>query len=231
MSTLPVSERTRVRRHPERGSHELELIHAILDEAYLCHVGFVHEGAPVVLPMAHVRAGDRIYLHGSSKNHMLGVLAGGAPACVEVTLLDGLVFARSHFSHSMNYRSVVLFGQARPITEREPKLAALAALCDRLAPGRSDESRAPSELELRATLVLELPISEASAKQRTGFSLDDEADLALPYWAGVVPLEQRFGAPIADPRLSHGLALAPSVQRSCAVDAHRVHESRTERTS
>lgn len=231
MSTLPVTERTRVRRHPERGSQELALIHAILDEAYLCHVGFVHDGAPAVLPMAHARVGDRIYLHGSSKNHMLSVLAGGAPVCLEVTLLDGLVFARSQFSHSMNYRSVVLFGQARAITEREPKLAALAALCDRLAPGRSDESRAPDELELRATLVLELPIVEASAKRRSGFSLDAEEDLALPYWAGVVPIEQRWGAPIADPRLSHGVAPAPSVQRSYAVDARCAHESHVEKTS
>jgi uncharacterized protein len=214
MSTLPVTERTRVRRHPERGSQELELIHAILDEAYLCHVGFVHGGSPVVLPMAYARAGERIFLHGSSKNQMLSVLAGGAPACVEVTLLDGLVFARSQFSHSMNYRSVVLFGQARPITEREPKLAALAALCDRLAPGRSQESRAPAELELRATLVLELPIVEASAKVRRGFSLDDESDLVLPHWAGVVPIEQRLGAPIADARLPASVALAPSVQRA-----------------
>lgn len=214
MSTLPVTERTRVRRHPERGSQELELIHAILDEAYLCHVAFVHDAGPVVLPMAYARVEDRIYLHGSSKNHMLSVLAAGAPVCAEVTLLDGLVFARSQFSHSMNYRSVVIFGRAQVIAEREQKLAACAALCDRLAPGRSEEARAPTELELRATLVLALPISEASAKRRSGFSLDGEEDLELPCWAGVVPIEQRLAAPQSDPRLRPGVDVAPSLRRA-----------------
>lgn len=229
MSTLPVTERTRVRRHSERGSQELTVIHAILDEAYLCHVAFVHGEAPVVLPMAYVRLGERIYLHGSSKNHMLSVLAGGAPACVEVTLLDGLVFARSQFSHSMNYRSVVMFGHARAVQERELKLSVLAALCDRLAPGRSDEARAPNELELRATLVLEVPIVEASAKVRAGAALDGEADLPLRCWAGVVPLEQRFGAPIADPKLSRDLVLARSVQRLVEGDASGANPSRPQR--
>jgi nitroimidazol reductase NimA-like FMN-containing flavoprotein (pyridoxamine 5'-phosphate oxidase superfamily) len=213
MSNLPLTERTRVRRHPERGSQDLELMFAILDEAYLCHVAFVHEGKPIVLPMAYVRLEDRIYLHGSSKNHMLNVLAGGAEACVEVTLLDGLVFARSQFSHSMNYRSVVVFGRAEPILDPEHKRAALAALCDRLAPGRSLEARAPTPQELTATLVLAMPIHEASAKQRRGASLDKEADLALPCWAGVVPLRQSLGTPEPDPRLSAGTALSPSVQR------------------
>jgi uncharacterized protein len=213
MGTLPVTPLTRVRRHHERGSHDLEQIHQILDEAWLCHVAFVHEGQPIVLPMAYARIEDQLYLHGSSKNHMLNVLAQGAPACAEVTLLDGLVFARSQFSHSMNYRSVVIFGRTQVVAEARPKLAALAALCDRMAPGRSAEARAPTELELKATLVLALPIHEASAKQRRGFPLDGDADLSSPCWAGVIPLTQGFAIPEADPRLEPGTPLAASVRR------------------
>jgi len=213
MSNLPVTERTRVRRHPERGSQELALIYQILDEAYLCHVAFVHEGQPVVLPMAYARVDDRIYLHGSSKNHMLNALAGGAPACVEVTLLDGLVFARSQFSHSMNYRSLVVFGRAQRVSDPEPKRAALAALCDRLAPGRSREARAPTPQELTATLVLAVPIHEASAKRRSGPALDKQDDLAWPCWAGVLPFEQRLGAPEPDPRLAAGTGLSGAVEQ------------------
>jgi hypothetical protein len=145
---------------------------------------------------------------------MLGALAAGAPACVEVTLLDGLVLARSQFSHSMNYRSVALFGRAEVISDEPAKRAALAALCDRLAPGRSSEARAPTPPELKATLVLAMPIHEASAKQRSGFSLDEVADLEWPCWAGLVPLEQRIGSPLPDPRLAPGTALADSVRRA-----------------
>jgi nitroimidazol reductase NimA-like FMN-containing flavoprotein (pyridoxamine 5'-phosphate oxidase superfamily) len=173
----------------------------------------VHEGRPVVLPMAYARVDDRILLHGSSKNHMLNALAGGAPACVEVTLLDGLVFARSQFSHSMNYRSVVVFGHAERVGDPEPKRAALAALCDRLAPGRSREARAPTPQELTATLVLAVPIHEASAKRRSGPALDKQDDLAWPCWAGVVPFERRFGAPEHDPRLAAGTALSGAVEQ------------------
>ena len=191
-------------------------MYQILDEAYLCHVAFVHEGQPVVLPMAYARVDDRIYLHGSSKNHMLNVLAGGAPVCVEVTLLDGLVFARSQFSHSMNYRSVVVFGRAERVSEPEPKRAALAALCDRLAPGRSREARAPTPQELTATLVLAVPIQEASAKRRSGPALDKEQDLAWPCWAGVLPFEQSFGAPEHDPRLEAGTELSGAVSGALA---------------
>jgi uncharacterized protein len=213
MSELPLTPLTRVRRHPERGSHDLELIYRILDEAYLCHVAFVYEGQPIVLPMAYVRVDDRLYLHGSSKNHMLNVLAQGAPACAEVTLLDGLVLARSQFSHSMNYRSVVVFGRAQVIAEASAKRAALAALCDRLAPGRSREARAPSESELKATLVLALPVHEASAKQRRGPALDDDEDLSSPCWAGVLPFTQSFAAPEPDAQLQPGTPLATSVRR------------------
>lgn len=202
-----------MRRHPERGSQDLALIYQILDEAYLCHVAFVHEGEPLVLPMAYARIADRIYLHGSSKNHMLNALADGAAACVEVTLLDGLVFARSQFSHSMNYRSVVIFGSAHRVSDPEPKRAALAALCDRLAPGRSQEARAPTPQELTATLVLAVPIREASAKCRSGPALDKQGDLAWPCWAGVLPFEQRFGAPEHDPRLAAGTVFSGAVEQ------------------
>jgi uncharacterized protein len=213
MTDLPVTPLTRVRRHPERGSQELELMYRILDEGYVCHVAFVHEGQPIALPMAYVRVDDRIYVHGSSKNHMLNVLAGGVPACLEVTLLDGLVLARSQFSHSMNYRSVVVFGRAEVVDEPEPKRAALAAMCDRLAPGRSREARPPTLQELKATLVLALPIREASAKQRAGSCLDGEEDLSSPCWAGVLPLTSGLGAPEPDPRLAPDTPLALSVRR------------------
>ena len=193
--------RTRLRRLPARGSFDRQLAYDILDEGLVCHVSFVHEAQPVVLPMAYVRVDDRIYLHGSSKNRMLGVLASGAPACVAVTLLDGLVFARSQFHHSMNYRSVVLFGGAEDISDPEQKQRVLAALVDHLAPGRSLETRPGTRQELAATQVLAFPIVEASAKCRTGPPLDASDDLALPHWSGVVPLALQLGIPLADPTL------------------------------
>lgn len=205
-------ERTRLRRHPERGSHERELIHAILDAAYVCHVGFTDAGGPVVLPMAYARVGERLYLHGAVNNRMLEALCE-KPACVTVTLLDGLVFARSQFAHSMNYRSVVVFGRARPIEAQGPKLEALAALVERMAPGRSREARAPTPSELRATRVLELPIDEASAKVRRGPPVDHTDDHASPCWAGVVPIEERLGAPVPAPELGD-VPPSPSVLRA-----------------
>jgi uncharacterized protein len=200
MSALPVTERTRVRRKPARGSHERAAIDAILDEALICHVGFVADHGPVVIPMTHVRVGDHLYVHGSAVNHMLGSLAGGLDACVTVTLLDALVLARTAFHHSVNYRSVVLFGRAVPVDDTAAKLAALAALIDRVAPDRSAACRPPNAKELVATTVLALPIAEASAKVRSGPPLpDDGEDLALPYWAGVIPLHTSRGTPINAP--------------------------------
>ncbi|HKO90882.1 MAG TPA: pyridoxamine 5'-phosphate oxidase family protein [Polyangiaceae bacterium] len=211
MSSLPVTPRTRVRRHPERGSQDQALIYQILDEGLVCHVSFVHEGHPVVLPMAYVRVEDSIYLHGSTKNRMLDVLGAGAPACVAVTLLDGLVLARSQFHHSMNYRSVAIFARAEDVTDPERKARVLAALCDHLVTGRSSESRAPTRQELGGTRVLGLPILEASAKCRSGPALDSADDLSLPYWAGVVPLALRAGTPLPDPQLAPGVPAPASL--------------------
>lgn len=194
---LPTTDRTRVRRLAERGRYETETIHAILDEALICHVGFVVDGQPVVIPTIHWRDGDTLYFHGSAASRMLRSLRDGVDACVTVTLLDGLVLARSAFHHSMNYRSVVVFGKAREVREDE-KVRVLDSLVEHVVRGRSKEVRAPNLKELRQTLVLALPIDEASAKIRTGGPVDDEEDYALPVWAGVLPLTLTPGEPVAD---------------------------------
>jgi nitroimidazol reductase NimA-like FMN-containing flavoprotein (pyridoxamine 5'-phosphate oxidase superfamily) len=198
-ATIPVTDRTRVRRLSERGRYETETIHAILDEALLCHVGFVVDGAPVVIPTIHWRDGETLYFHGSAASRMLRSLKGGVDACVTVTLLDGLVLARSAFHHSMNYRSVVVFGKAREVGEDE-KIRALESLVEHVVRGRSKDVRAPNQKELRQTLVLALPIDEASAKIRTGGPVDDEEDYAMPIWAGVLPLKLTPGDAVADDR-------------------------------
>ena len=200
--TIAATERTTVKRLPKRGVYDRETIHAILDEALLCHVGFVVDGAPVVIPTIHWREGDLLYFHGSAASRMLRNLRHGVDACVTVTLLDGLVLARSTFHHSMNYRSVVVFGKAREVTEREEKLRALDALVEHVVRGRSAEARGPNEVELKATMVLALPIEEASAKIRTGGPVDDEEDYTLPVWAGVLPAKLTFGSPIVDDRVN-----------------------------
>lgn len=195
--TLPTTDRTRVRRLSERGHYETETIHAILDEALICHVGFVVNGQPVVIPTIHWREGETLYFHGSAASRMLRSLREGVDACVTVTLLDGLVLARSAFHHSMNYRSVVVFGKAREVPEDE-KVRVLDSLVEHVVRGRSKEVRAPNLKELRQTLVLALPIDEASAKIRTGGPVDDEEDYALPIWAGVLPLTLTPGEAIVD---------------------------------
>lgn len=197
MTVLPVTDRTRVRRLAKRADYDLATIHAILDEALICHVGFVVDGAPVVIPTIHWREGDRLYLHGSAASRMLRSLRDGVDACVTVTLLDGLVLARSAFHHSMNYRSVVVFGKAR-VVEGEEKLRALDSLVEHVVHGRSKEVRPPNEIELKQTLVLGLPIDEASAKIRSGGPVDDDEDYALPVWAGVLPMKLTPQEPIAD---------------------------------
>jgi len=191
------TDRTRVRRLGERGRYDTETIHAILDEALICHVGFVVDGNPVVIPTIHWREGETLYFHGSAASRMLRSLRDGVDACVTVTLLDGLVLARSAFHHSMNYRSVVVFGKAREVREDE-KVRVLDSLVEHVVRGRSKEVRAPNLKELRQTLVLALPIDEASAKIRTGGPVDDEEDYALPVWAGVLPLTLTPGEPVAD---------------------------------
>ena len=195
---LEQTDRTRIRRLPERGNYDPAVIHAILDEALICHVGFVVDGRPVVIPTIHARVGDHLYFHGSPAAGMLRTLRGGVDACVTVTLLDGLVLARSAFHHSMNYRSVVVFGKAEEVTEREERLRVLDALVEHVCRGRSADARRPNEVELKQTLVLRIPIAEASAKIRTGPPGDEQEDYALPIWAGVLPLALTPGSPVPD---------------------------------
>ena len=205
--TLTPTDRTTLHRRPGRGSYDLALIHAILAEGLYCHVGFADGVQPFVLPTTYARLGDRLYVHGAAASRMLRSLKEGAPVCVTVTLLDGLVLARSAFHHSMNYRSVVILGVASEVRDPAEKRAALTAIVEHVAPGRSAEVRGPSDRELFATLVLSLPISEASAKVRSGPPVDDEADYAVPCWAGVLPLQLVAQPPVADPRLPAEVAV------------------------
>jgi hypothetical protein len=190
--------RTRVVREPHRGVYDREAANAILDEAFLCHVGFVADGHPYVIPTSYGRNGEILYVHGSAASRMLRNLNKGISVCITVTLLDGLVLARSVFNHSMNYRSVVILGTATLVDDPAEKIAALRALSEHILPGRWDDARQPSEKELKATSVLRIPIEEFSAKVRVGPPIDDEEDYAFPTWAGVIPLEMKSGTPIVD---------------------------------
>ena len=209
--TIAPTRRTTLHRLPKRGSHDRATIHAILDEALICHVGFAVEGQPFVIPTIHGRIGDTLYVHGSAASRMLKTLSEDVPACITVSLIDGLVLARSAFHHSMNYRSVVVLGAARPVTDPKEKWDALHAIVEHVAPGRWAEVREPSEKELKATLVLGLGLDEASAKVRTGPPIDDEEDYALSSWAGVVPLHLTAQDPLPEPRLAPGIAPTPAV--------------------
>jgi nitroimidazol reductase NimA-like FMN-containing flavoprotein (pyridoxamine 5'-phosphate oxidase superfamily) len=205
MSEIPQTERTTLRRLPKRGVYDRTQIHTILDEGLVCHVGFVVQGQPYVVPTLHVRVGERLYLHGSPASRMLNSLAQGIEVCVTVTLIDGLVLARSAFHHSVNYRSAMLFGTASVVADPGEKLRALHCLMDHAIKGRWEETRSPTAAELARTLVLALPIDEASAKVRTGPPLDDEEDYSLPFWAGVLPLAMTALEPVADSRLAPGI--------------------------
>jgi hypothetical protein len=200
----PPSERTLVRRTPKRGAYDRQTIDAILDEGLVCHLGVVIDGEPRVLPTAYARDGDRLLLHGARTSRSMRALADGAPACVTVTLLDGLVLARSTFHHSMNYRSVVAYGVARAVVDHAEKVEALRVLVEHLVPGRAAEARGPSEAELAQTTVVALPLDEASAKVRTGGPVDDVEDHDLPVWAGVVPLVLAAGEPLDDDVVAPG---------------------------
>ena len=193
--SFPQTERTRVRRLPQRATYDVETVHAILDAGLVCHVGFVEDGRPVVIPTAYARVEGVVVFHGSSKSRTLLAAAGGAEVCVTVTHLDGLVLARSAFHHSVNYRSVVIFGRAVAVTDPERKYELLRAFTERLYPGRWSAARPPDEQELKATLVVELPLREVVAKVRTGGPIDDAEDMGLPVWAGIVPLRLVAGAP------------------------------------
>ncbi|HUQ39983.1 MAG TPA: pyridoxamine 5'-phosphate oxidase family protein [Acidimicrobiales bacterium] len=192
------SDRARVRRRAQRADYDRATIHAIIDEALICHVGFVVDGAPRVIPTIHARIDDTVYLHGSVASRMLRTLREGVPACLTVTILDGLVLARSAFHHSMNYRSVVVHGVAREVVDRDEKLRALEAVTNHVVPGRWDVARRPNATEVTTTLVLAMPIDEASAKVRTGPPIDDPEDMGLDVWAGVVPVSSVRGEPIPD---------------------------------
>ena len=199
-SSVPTS-RTRVVREPERGVYDRDAVYRILDEGFICHVGFNLDGQPFVIPTSYGRSGDNLYIHGSAASRMLRQMKEGLPVCITVTLLDGLVLARSIFNQSMNYRSVVILGTATLVDDPEEKLEALRLLSEHILPGRWEDSRQPNERELKQTSVLRVPIEEFSAKVRIGPPVDDEEDYSFPTWAGVVPLEMKAGDAITDPRL------------------------------
>lgn len=205
--------RTRLVREAERAVYDREAAYRILDEGFLCHVGFVIDGQPFVIPTSYGRKGDSLLIHGSAASRMLRQMKESLPVCVTVTLLDGIVLARSIFNHSMNYRSVVVLGKATLVDDPAEKIEALRLLSEHILPGRWADSRQPHQRELKATSVLRVPIEEFSAKVRTGPPIDDEEDYSFPTWAGVVPLEMKAGAPIDDPRLLTG-QMVPGYARS-----------------
>ena len=213
MSEFAPTERTEVRRLLQRAVYDRAAVYSILDEGLVCHIGFVAEGKPVVIPTGYGRKDDTVYLHGSPASRMLRTLGKGVDVCVTVTLLDGLVLARSAFHHSVNYRSVVIFGTATVVEDREGKLEALRVFTEHVAPGRWQEVRPPSDKELQAATVLALPLQEVSAKVRTGPPVDDEEDYALPVWAGVLPLSLTPGPPVPDGRSPAGIEVPAYVRR------------------
>jgi uncharacterized protein len=205
MESFAPTERTALRRLPQRGSYDREVVYKILDEGFVCHVGFVIDGQPFVIPTAYSRVGDKLYIHGSAASRTLRGLSGGIPVCVTVTLVDGLVLARSAFHHSINYRSVVILGAATMVEAAEEKMTALRAFAEHVIPGRWDDVRGPNDQELKGTSVLALPLVEVSAKVRTGPPIDEEEDMTIPVWAGELPLRITAGPPVDDPQLSAGI--------------------------
>jgi uncharacterized protein len=204
MSDFTPTDRTQVKRLPKRGKYDTETVYKILDEAFVCHVGFVAGGQPYVIPTNFGRVGDTLYLHGSAASRMLRNLSQGIPVCVTVTLVDGLVLARSAFHHSVNYRSVVIVGTAKLVEDPAEKMEALRLFTEHIMKGRWDEIRWPNEQEMKGTTVLAVPLEEVSAKVRVGGPVDDEEDYSLPVWAGVLPLSTTTAAPVPDTRLKEG---------------------------
>jgi uncharacterized protein len=205
MDSFTPTERTTLNRLPKRGVFDRAEVYRILDEGFVCHVGFAIEGSPYIIPTGYARVADNLYIHGSAASRMLRQLERGIEVCVAVTLVDGLVLARSAFHHSMNYRSVVVFGRALVVEDADEKFEALRALTEHIVPGRWADVRWPNPQEMKATLVLRLPLAEASAKVRTGPPIDDEPDYELPVWAGVIPISVVANPPVADPDLRAGL--------------------------
>lgn len=218
MTIYEHTPRNQVKRHPERGAYDAATIYPIVDAALICHVGFVLDGQPFVIPTLHARQGDTILLHGSRTSRLLQHAQAGGELCITVTLLDGIVLARAVFSHSINYRSAVLFGQGQPIEDADAQMAALEAFTEKLIPGRWNDARLPSPTEMRQTAIVAVPIASASAKVRTGPPKDSAADLELPVWAGVLPLKQSAGTPIADAQLAPNIPL-PAYLRSYGQEA------------
>ncbi|MEY2451191.1 MAG: uncharacterized protein QOD92_765 [Acidimicrobiaceae bacterium] len=196
--TVATTDRTKIRRLADRGRYDWDTIHSILDEGLVCHLGFAVDGRPWVIPTTYVRVDDQLYVHGAAANFALKTLASGVDACVTVTLLDGLVLARSAFHHSMNYRSVMIFGRAEPVDDPQEQYDSMVAIVEHLVPGRSNDTRLPSPIELRKTLIVRLSLAECSAKVRTGGPIDDAEDMDLGYWAGVLPIATTPGPPIPD---------------------------------
>jgi nitroimidazol reductase NimA-like FMN-containing flavoprotein (pyridoxamine 5'-phosphate oxidase superfamily) len=213
MSSFPPTKQTQVQRLPDRGKYDSETVFKILDDGFVCHVGFAVDGQPFVIPTNYARVGEKLYIHGSAASRMLKTLTGGIPVCVTVTLVDGLVMARSAFHHSVNYRSVVALGRAALVRDPAEKMRALELFTNHVAPGRWDEVRTPTELELKGTTVLSLDLKEVSAKVRVGPPKDDAEDYALPIWAGVLPLTTVAGTPIPDPKLTAGIEVSESVKK------------------
>jgi len=201
MSTYTPTQRTKVRRLSKRAVYDKAQVHAILDEGFLCHVGFTQDSHPFVIPTLYARSGETLYMHGSGASRMLKTLAQGVDVCVTVTLVDAYVLARSAFHHSMNYRSVTVLGRARLVADEAEKMEALRVITDHIVPGRWDEVRGPNELEMKQTVVLALPLEEVAAKVRVGPPADDEEDYTLPVWAGIVPIHTQLGEAVVDGRV------------------------------
>jgi nitroimidazol reductase NimA-like FMN-containing flavoprotein (pyridoxamine 5'-phosphate oxidase superfamily) len=213
MSNFTPTEKTKVRRKPERGSYDRELIYSILDEAFVCHVAFISDGLPIVVPTNYVRVGDKLFLHGSTASRLMKTLASGAPFCLSVTLLDGIVCAPSATGHSVNYRSVVVMGKAVPVEGEPAKLSAMRDFVEYVIRGRWATVRPPTEQELKGTMVLAVPLVEASAKVRTGFAVNDNDDYATPTWTGVIPMKWSSQAPVPDPRGIPSIAPPSNIQQ------------------
>jgi len=213
MSNFTPTDRTKVRRKPERGSYDRELIYSILDEAFVCHVAFFADGLPMVVPTNYVRVGDKLFLHGSVASRLMKTLGSGAPFCLSVTLLDGIVCSPTATGHSVNYRSVVVMGKAEPVEGEAAKLAAMRDFVEYVIRGRWATVRPPSEQELKGTMVLSVPLVEASAKVRTGFAVDNDEEYADGAWTGVIPMKWKAEAPICDPRGNASIAPPPNIQQ------------------
>ena len=214
MKTYPISNRNRVKRISNNSDYSKETVHAIIDEALFCHLGIIHDGKPVVIPTIHARMGDHIVFHGSNASRLLKI-SNNNEICVTITLLDGLVMARSLFNSSMNYRSAVIFGKGEIIKDHDERMAAFKSITDHIAPGRWDDARQPNNSELKQTSVVRMPIDEASAKISMGPPDDEDEDYALDYWAGVIPINQTYGEPESDPILQEGITIPDYLKNYC----------------